>query len=56
MCWEFGIDISLTVHLTSLYRTVSKSPPPATKQASKLMKIFLDTDQSCCLEMLASSH
>ena len=42
MCWEFGIHVSLMVHLTSLYRTVLNSPPPAAKQASKLMEIFLD--------------
>jgi len=41
MCWEFGNHVSLTVHLTSLYRTVLNSPPAAI-QASKFMKIFLD--------------
>jgi len=41
MYWDCGIHVSLTVHLTSLYRTVLNSPPRAAKQASKLMKIFL---------------
>ena len=41
MCWEFGIHVSLTVNLTTLYRTVLNSPPTATEQASELVKIFL---------------
>ena len=52
---EFGVRFFPAGQLTVFHRGFSKRRPPASKQASHLLKIFLDTRLSFCLEMLAIS-
>jgi hypothetical protein len=52
---EFGVRFFPAAQLTVFHRGFSKCRPPASKQASHLLKIFLDTRLSFCLEMLAIS-
>lgn len=55
ICWELQSYFSLAVELTVFQRKGSKCRPPACRQASHLLKIFLHTRRSSSLETLAIS-